>query len=124
MEGVRILTQSEVVTHVATPLSFIMGMFIIFSILSLIVVGSFFVTLFKEKYFEKIFIAPMIFFICVSIGAFYLMKNYIPTTYETQYLVEVTDADFVEFYNKYKVIEDKGNGIYLVAEKEHNNERN
>lgn len=49
-----------------------------------------------------------------------LVKDYNkPNEYRTEYMVEVSDeASFNEFYHKYKVIEDKGNHVYIVYEKE------
>lgn len=116
IEGVRILTQEEVLVKANSVIGWIF-LIVFFSALAIIAILNFILTLKEDNKVDKgsIFIAAML-IACLVL----LIKGYgILNEYRTEYMVEVSDeASFNEFYHKYKVIEDKGNNVYIVYEKE------
>ena len=115
IEGVRILTQEEVLVK-ANSVGWIF-LIVFFSAFAIFAILNFIFTLKENNKVDKgsIFIAAML-IACLVL----LIKGYgILNEYRTEYMVEVSDeASFNEFYHKYKVIEDKGNNVYIVYEKE------
>lgn len=121
IEGVRILTQENVLVKVHGGIGCLfllaicvaVGIIYLFNFIADIAVD---IKKFSFPYFFMTIVAT----ICII----YLVKDYNKSNvYQTQYMVEVSDkVNFNDFYHKYKVIEDKGNNIYIVCEKEEDKE--
>ena len=116
IEGVRILTQEEVLIKIHGGIGGIFLLAICVAV-GIICIFNFVMDIvdFKKIDFSCFFILIISVFCTIC-----LVKDYNkPNEYRTEYMVEVSDeASFNEFYHKYKVIEDKGNNVYIVYEKE------
>lgn len=57
--------------------------------------------------------------IAFNFGCYSVLKQFYEECQpEEHYLIKVTkDASFLEFYNKYEILENKGNNVFIVKEK-------
>lgn len=67
-----------------------------------------------------LFILGVIIGIAINFGCYSVLKQFYEKRQpEGHYLIKVTeDASFLEFYNNYEILEDKGNNVFIVKEKE------
>lgn len=115
MNGVEILSSAEVATTSAFNWEFAAWLLLVF-VAAGVFVGILFSIAFNDwPMFGLIFII----FACVGlvIGFIAGITEQVPTGYETQYKITVSDeASMAEFLEKYEIIEQEGK-IYTVREK-------
>lgn len=120
IEGVRILTQEEVLVKAYGGIGCLLLLTVCVTV-GIIYLSNFIVDIINIKKFSfPYFFMTIVAIICII----FLVKDYNKSNkYQTQYMVEISDeASFNEIYHKYKVIEDKENNIYIVCEKEESKE--
>ena len=114
MDGITVLSQSETIGYIA---------WFIYAIIGFCIFGWRLLTIKKDNYHTvgTIIITVVVMFVAIFSCA---EGIYSMSTKEYTYKVTISDeVNFVEFNNKYEIIDQDG-FIYTIKEKESNNESN
>lgn len=115
MNGIEILSTAEVATASAFNWEFA-GWLFLGLVAAGVIVGAIFGIVFEDWY---VFVVVLATFACVGlmIGTVGGLTEPVPTAYETQYKITVSDeVSMIEFNEKYEIISQEGK-IYTVRER-------
>lgn len=118
IDGIEVLTSETVRLTAETDELIIMG--IVFVILGIAAFYTFVVCL-KEKLGWELAL------ICIASSCLFgllgghMFKDALSPTYEERYMVQLKEEVPLDFLKNYEILEDKGNDIYIVREKNSKN---